>query len=149
MIVAMADIDHFKRINDEHGHLGGDDVLRAIGGLIQGSLEADDYAGRYGGEEMLLVLSDSDDRGAERVLKLHHLLRGTPFAAAGHPLRLTCSIGIAWARSGDDWESLIGRADKALYDAKAAGRDRVVENRRMTPPAMSLTEERRRGRGGR
>ena len=78
-------------------------MLRAIGGLIQGSLEADDYAGRYGGEEMLLVLSDSDDRGAERVLKLHHLLRGTPFAAAGHPLRLTCSIGIAWARSGDDW----------------------------------------------
>ena len=147
MIVALVDIDHFKKINDAYGHLGGDDVLRAIGSIVRDSLCPGDYAGRYGGEELLLVLSDTDDRGAARVLKLHHLLRGTSFAAAGNAIRLTCSIGVAWARRGDDWESLIGRADKALYEAKETGRDQVIENRRVIPPHLTLAEERRRGRG--
>ncbi len=130
MIVALVDIDHFKRVNDDFGHLGGDDVLRAVGRLVSKTLRGGEFAGRYGGEEILLVLDDSDGRGAERVLDLHHAFRGSPFNAAGQAIRVTCSIGLAWAIGGDDWESLIGRADHALYEAKADGRDKVVESGR-------------------
>ncbi len=143
MIAAMVDIDHFKRINDTFGHLGGDDVLRAVGDMMRRCLEPGEFAGRYGGEEILLVLSDADGSGAQRVLDLHHALRGTPFSAAGAPLRLTCSIGVAWARRGDNWESLIGRADEALYKAKSEGRDRVVESGRIYTDSMTFTPERR------
>ncbi len=130
MIVALLDIDNFKAVNDRYGHLGGDDVLRAMGRLVRKAVRVGEYAGRYGGEEILLVLDDSDGRGAERVLDLHHAVRGESFSAAGKELRVTCSVGLAWAMHGDDWESLIGRADQALYEAKDAGRDRVVERAR-------------------
>ena len=143
MIIALVDIDHFKRVNDNYGHLGGDDVLRAVGRLIAKALRPGEYAGRYGGEEALIVLSDADGRGAERVLELHHIMRGMPFAAAGYEIRLTCSIGVAWARRGDNWESLIGRADDALYRAKNAGRNRVVESGRLNPTAETVVHERR------
>ena len=131
MIVALVDIDNFKAVNDRYGHLGGDDVLRAMGRLVRKAVRVGEYAGRYGGEEILLVLDDSDGRGAERVLDLHHAVRGESFSAAGKALRVTCSVGMAWAIRGDDWESLIGRADQALYEAKDAGRDRVVERARV------------------
>ena len=131
MIVALLDIDNFKAVNDRYGHLGGDDVLRAMGRLVRKAVRVGEYAGRYGGEEILLVLDDSDGRGAERVLDLHHAVRGWSFSAAGKELRVTCSVGLAWAMRGDDWESLIGRADQALYEAKEAGRDRVVERARV------------------
>ncbi len=127
LIVALLDIDHFKTVNDGYGHLGGDDVLRAMGRLVRKAVRVGEYAGRYGGEEILLVLDDTDGCAAERVLDLHHAVRGESFSAAGKELRVTCSVGLAWAVRGDDWESLIGRADQALYEAKAAGRDRVVE----------------------
>lgn len=129
MIVALIDIDHFKQVNDKHGHLGGDDVLRSIGRLISGTIRDGEHAGRYGGEEILLVLQDADGAGAKRVLNLHRAFRENTFSAAGTVIRLTCSIGLSWAVPGDDWESLVGRADTALYEAKEAGRDRVVESR--------------------
>ena len=131
MIVALLDIDNFKAVNDRYGHLGGDDVLRAMGRLVRKAVRVGEYAGRYGGEEILLVLDDSDGRGDARVLDLHHAVRGESFSAAGKELRVTCSVGMAWAMRGDDWESLIGRADQALYEAKDAGRDRVVERARV------------------
>ncbi len=131
MIVALLDLDHFKRINDEHGHLGGDHVLRAMGGLVAAAIRGGEYAGRYGGEEILLVLDDSDGRAAERVLDFHQSVRRAPFDAGGTAIRVTCSVGLAWATAGDDWESLIGRADDALYEAKEGGRDRVIESRRV------------------
>jgi diguanylate cyclase (GGDEF)-like protein len=143
LIVALLDIDHFKRVNDEYGHLGGDDVLRAVGRMVSLVLRGGEYAGRYGGEEILLVLNDADGSGADRVLELHHAFRGGSFNAAGHAIRLTCSIGLAWARRGDNWETLIGRADDALYKAKGAGRDRVVESGRINPPLRGLENERR------
>jgi diguanylate cyclase (GGDEF)-like protein len=143
LIVALLDIDHFKRVNDEYGHLGGDDVLRAVGRMVSLVLRGDEYAGRYGGEEILMVLNDQDGSGADRVLELHHAFRGGSFNAAGHAIRLTCSIGLAWARRGDNWETLIGRADDALYKAKGAGRDRVVESGRINPPVRGIVNERR------
>ena len=130
LVVALLDIDHFKLVNDNYGHLGGDDVLRAIGRLVANDIWDGECAGRYGGEEILLVLNDADGRGAERILHLLHTVRGTPFNAAGELIRVTCSIGVAWAVSGDDWEFIIGRADDALYEAKSSGRDRVAERRR-------------------
>ncbi len=143
LVVALLDIDHFKRVNDTYGHLGGDDVLRAIGRLVLEDIWDGEYAGRYGGEEILLILDDTDGRGAERVLHLLHTIRGTPFNAAGHSIRVTCSIGLAWAVPGDDWESLIGRADDALYEAKTSGRDRVAERRRGSLIERDMRNERR------
>ena len=148
MIVALLDIDHFKRVNDSYGHLGGDDVLRAIGRLVSKTIWDGEHAGRYGGEEILLVLDDTDGRGAERVLELLHAVRGSSFNAAGRAVRITCSIGLAWAMHGDDWESLIGRADDALYEAKASGRDQVVERPRGVQVVRTATNDRRARPGG-
>ena len=150
IVVALLDVDHFKRVNDTHGHLGGDDVLRAMGRLIARSVRGGEYAGRYGGEEILLVLNDCDGRGAERVLDLHLAIRHDTFDAAGAAIHVTCSIGVAWAVQGDNWESLIGRADEALYQAKHDGRDRVAESRLAKPslsgaPAISTPDARRQG----
>ena len=134
LVVALLDVDHFKTINDTCGHLGGDEVLRAMGRIIRRHLRADEFAGRYGGEEALLVLDDRDGEAAERVLNLHLAIRHDTFNAGGKPTRVTCSIGVAWALPGDRWETLIGRADKALYEAKHSGRDRVAESRQEVTP---------------
>ncbi len=142
LVVALLDIDHFKHVNDTYGHLGGDDVLRAIGRLVSATVWDEGDAGRYGGEEVLLVLDDADGCGAERILNLLQTIRRTAFNAAGKSIRVTCSIGLAWAVHGDDWESLIGRADDALYEAKAAGRNQLVERRR--PPIVQRVSNERR-----
>lgn len=129
LVIALLDIDHFKSINDNHGHLGGDEVLRALGRSISKAMRDGEVAGRYGGEEMLLVLKDADGCAAERVLDLHRSIRHGTFRVGDGPVQVTCSIGVAWAGHGDSWETLVGRADAALYEAKGAGRDRVVESR--------------------
>ena len=129
MIVALVDLDHFKRVNDDHGHLAGDDVLRMTGIRVSAILREREYAGRYGGEEILLVLNDRDGQGAGRVLDLHRSIRQAPFFVDDAQVFVTCSIGVTWAGHGDDWRSLIRRADAALYEAKTTGRDRVVERR--------------------
>lgn len=137
-LIALLDIDHFKAINDRHGHLAGDDVLRALGALVGKALRQNEYAGRYGGEEVLLVLEDRDGNAGERVLALHRLLRQERVVGGGREIDVTCSIGLAWARAGDNWETLIGRADEALYDAKRSGRDRVMESRRVPRRRISV-----------
>ncbi len=142
MIVALVDIDHFKRVNDNHGHLGGDGILRSMGRLVSRFVMDGEYAGRYGGEEILLVLDDSDGRGAERILNLHLAIRHDIFEVGTTAVKVTCSIGLAWAIPGDDWESLIGRADGALYKAKESGRDRVVESLRVVRTMSSLAGRR-------
>ena len=126
-LVAMVDIDHFKRINDRYGHLAGDEVLQAVGARIAGMLRDGEYAGRYGGEELMVVIDDRDGDGAERISRLHRSVRETPFEIGDGAVTVTCSIGSAWVRGSDDWTSLVGRADAALYEAKSLGRDRVVE----------------------
>ncbi len=127
MLVAMVDIDHFKQINDRYGHLGGDEVLRAIGARVTGLLREDEYAGRYGGEELMVVLDKRDGHGAEHLSRLHRFIRETPFEIGGGAVTVTCSIGSTSISSSDDWTSLVGRADAALYEAKSSGRDRIVE----------------------
>ena len=140
LVIALLDLDHFKRINDSYGHLGGDEVLRSLGSIIRRSIRHDEFAGRYGGEEILLVLDDGDDFAAERVLNLHLAIRHNTFKAGCEPIAVTCSIGVAWVSKGDNWETLIGRADAALYKAKDAGRDRVVESRSHDAPQPGSRE---------
>ncbi len=128
LMVAMVDIDHFKTINDRHGHLTGDDVICAMAVRVASLLRDGECAGRYGGEEFIIVLDDEDGRGAERILVFHQMVRQGPFHMEDASIAVTCSIGLAWSGPGDDWKSLIGRADAALYKAKASGRDRVIES---------------------
>ena len=129
VIVALLDLDHFKQINDRCGHLVGDEVLLLVSMRIAASLRDGEYAGRYGGEEFLIVLKDADGRGAARVLELHQSIRGAPLFVDELEIRATCSIGITWAGPGQTWKSVIERADAALYEAKTSGRDRIVETR--------------------
>ena len=126
LTVGLLDIDHFKHINDRHGHLIGDDILQEIGRRLNLALEPGDCAGRYGGEEMLIVLQAEPGRGVERIRALRQAVCGPVFRLEHEALAVTCSIGVAQARERDDWTGLVGRADAALYRAKVAGRDRIV-----------------------
>ncbi len=121
------DLDHFKEINDRHGHAAGDACLVAVIRPIQAELRQSDVVGRYGGEEFVVLLSSVDAAGAqaiaERILERVAQLRVTNFGA---PIRLTCSIGVAGSDTTGVWgEELIARADSAVYAAKNAGRNQV------------------------
>jgi len=117
----LADIDHFKRINDTHGHLVGDAVLTAVAHVLQDGLRASDLAVRWGGEEFLLVLKGCDLSEAQRIAEN---LRAA-VAALKDPLPVTISVGIARFDGDEAPEQTVDRADGALYRAKSAGRNRV------------------------
>ncbi len=127
-VVLSIDVDHFKRINDMHGHAAGDEALRLLAGVLEGSLRETDVLGRMGGEEFLLLLRMSDRAGG--MLAAHRIQRALaaqPVTSANPPLHLTVSIGMVVLPPGttdpvDEW---LLRADAALYRAKAQGRDRV------------------------
>ncbi len=127
--VVMADIDHFKAVNDRHGHSTGDSVLEAVGALLKRRLRGSDHGGRYGGEEFLMVLANADGDGA-RVFaeRLRQEVASTELAAeTGGVIRVTLSIGVATL--GPEHETpgdLVSQADEALYRAKQAGRNRVA-----------------------
>jgi diguanylate cyclase (GGDEF)-like protein len=125
LAVLMCDVDHFKQVNDQYGHARGDEVLRSIGTVLGGSLRTIDFAGRYGGEEFLVVLSDADAdsaRGtAERIRAAVAAIRLPDFDR-----QITLSVGIAvLPGNGRDATTLLAAADQALYLAKDNGRDRV------------------------
>jgi diguanylate cyclase (GGDEF)-like protein len=125
--VVMADIDHFKAINDTHGHAVGDVVLREVGERLRAGLRGYDCLGRYGGEEFLLVLPGSDDVSARGVAeRARWAISSTPIAAEGVSLPVTVSMGVAASDdTPTDAAPLVARADEALYRAKTAGRNRV------------------------
>lgn len=130
LALLMIDVDHFKRINDNHGHPAGDEVLRAVVGLLSGRLRRQDIIGRYGGEEFCIVVPDTDRSGA---LKLAESLRetvaaGTMVTEQGEALQVTVSIGCALCPPGAErnLKDLLAEADSALYAAKQAGRNRMV-----------------------
>ncbi len=127
LTVGLVDIDHFKRINDGFGHLVGDDILSEMGRRLAASLRAGEEAGRYGGEEILIVIRDARPSGAERMREFARAMCAEEFVVEDDFLAVTCSVGVAHARRHDTWKSLIGRADRALYCAKTEGRDRIVE----------------------
>lgn len=126
--VAMVDMDHFKHINDGHGHASGDIVLRRFARVASTSLRDVDVVGRWGGEEFLMILSGVDGNGAvEAVERLRRAVAALEVELPGGAcIRLTVSIGVACWKGDESIELLISRADRALYDAKSAGRNRVI-----------------------
>ncbi len=124
--IGLLDIDHFKRINDRYGHLVGDEILKEMGRRLKLAFKPGEYAGRYGGEEILIVLEAEQVPDVDRIQVLNRAACGEPFKVEDEVIDMTCSIGVAHEHARDDWKSLIGRADKALYRAKAEGRDRIV-----------------------
>ncbi len=123
----MLDIDHFKKINDTYGHAAGDAVLQEVGRRIERELRADDFAGRYGGEEFVVILPSTSLEKAKRVAeRIGYALRTEPFKFEGDTTIITGSMGVAAANVPLDEQSLLRNADSALYEAKRAGRDCVV-----------------------
>ena len=116
------DLDEFKAFNDANGHLAGDDLLRDFATELRARMRTIDFVARFGGEEFSAVLSGTDATGAERLLDdLHRLLRESE-----RTKEVTFSAGVALWDGTESGEELIGRADRALYAAKAAGRDRTI-----------------------
>lgn len=127
LTVCAIDLDHFKSINDSHGHAVGDGVLRQFAQLLGKHLRPIDLAGRIGGEEFLLLMPNANTTGAVRaLLRLREIVRTLVSPAQVPGLRLTFSAGLTEALADDTAELIYKRADLALYAAKAAGRDRVA-----------------------
>lgn len=123
----MGDLDHFKAINDRHGHLAGDQVLRVFGALLKQHARGSDIYCRYGGEEFLLVLPlMAQDSAVERAEQLRGALAAEPIPYGTSPIEVTASFGVAtFPGDGRTGDALIAAADNALYAAKEAGRNRV------------------------
>lgn len=129
LCVLVMDIDHFKAINDTHGHHGGDMVLRQVGALLQTSFRAADLCGRIGGEEFAMVLADTPiEAGLSVAEQLRHdISQLTIELSPGQTLQVTVCLGVVAAHlSSDDLPMLLQRADAAMYRAKARGRNRVL-----------------------
>ena len=124
--VIMLDIDHFKKVNDTYGHLRGDQVLRAVAKNINSILRKTDYCGRYGGEEFLVVLTQTDAEGAKLCAeRIRKRIERQEIPELGPDFKLTASLGLTEYRIREVLEDVIGRADEALYRAKKRGRNRV------------------------
>ena len=116
------DIDHFKSINDIYGHQVGDDILLAFAKLIKANIRKNDYIGRWGGEEFIVLCPETDiEQAATIARKMLDVIRGHRFPVAGE---VRASIGVSATHPGDTAEALVSRADDALYEAKNNGRDR-------------------------
>ncbi len=129
LTAVMIDLDHFKRINDTHGHLMGDDVLREVARRLMVTIRPYDAACRYGGEEFLLVMPDFNaDRERDRLNMLHDAVCREPFQFAGGQVNITCSFGVSTLFRDQEIsvEEFLDRADRALYAAKRLGRNRIA-----------------------
>jgi len=126
LAVALVDVDRFKRVNDAHGHATGDAVLLEVARRMAGRLRAEDHIGRFGGEEFLVLLPDTDAEAAADVAEaLRAAVSAGPVEVGGLSLRVTASVG--WAvHAGEAAHELLARADAGLYRAKAEGRNRVA-----------------------
>ncbi len=130
LLMAVLDIDHFKRINDEYGHLAGDKVLKIIAGELAKRVRATDFIARFGGEEFVLLMPSTPMEGGLRLLEvLRTAIEACPFHFKGQPVTITLSGGLAAYHSGEVAEQVFERADQALYRAKRGGRNRIESER--------------------
>ncbi|KTT38180.1 diguanylate cyclase [Pseudomonas oryzihabitans] len=126
LLLAVLDVDLFKRINDGYGHLAGDKVLKIIGGELQRRLRKTDFIARFGGEEFVLLLGATPIAGGVTLLEqLRAAVAACPFHFKGERVVITLSAGLAAFAPGEDADTVFERADQALYRAKRAGRDRL------------------------
>lgn len=124
--LVVADIDHFKQVNDIWGHQAGDHAISSFGELIQGMVRGCDTAGRVGGEEFCIAVWNCHNVPAEKLAeRIRQSFAGLQHAGLNDDIRLTASFGVATARDGETYEHLFARADEALYRAKSQGRNRV------------------------
>ncbi|GEM_PF-1350703 len=124
----LLDLDRFKAINDEFGHLIGDGVIRRVARVAWQTLRRADFAIRYGGEEMLFILPDVNLEGALEIAEqLRESVARDPFSELDAAVRVTASLGVSERGTGESAKRWIGRTDQALYDAKRGGRNRVVQ----------------------
>jgi two-component system cell cycle response regulator len=124
----LLDVDKFKSVNDTHGHQTGDEVLAAVGQLLPGKLRPYAYTARWGGEEFVLALPHTGEEGALRVAeRIRSAIEALELeTAAGEPLKVTASLGVAVRAPNETLSELVERADQAMYSAKRGGRNRVV-----------------------
>lgn len=125
-IAVLGDLDHFKLVNDTHGHLVGDEVLREAARRLLGSVRSYDFVGRYGGEEFLLVLNNCDAKMSMlRAEEIRAAVCHSPFVTSRGPMSITVSVGVVASRDREQQtvEEFLCEADRALYSAKAAGRN--------------------------
>jgi two-component system cell cycle response regulator len=124
--VIILDVDHFKAINDSRGHAGGDAVLRALGRLLDTETRRSDLTGRWGGEEFVMALAHTNGSGARVVAeRLRQRIGALEVRIGATPIAITASLGVATLHAGESLDDLIARADRAMYEAKTAGRNRV------------------------
>lgn len=135
--VAMIDLDHFKRVNDRHGHLAGDQVLQAFAECLSSMLRNVDLVGRLGGEEFALCLPETGGASAAVICgRILERTRNLRVAIGDASVGFTTSIGLTEFRAGDDADDMLLRADTSLYAAKAAGRDRIADDSGATLTAV-------------
>ena len=127
LCIAMLDLDHFKKINDTIGHAAGDDALRLVAEALHATLRTTDICGRYGGEEFLVIWPNVGLQAAGLAAeRLRNAVGNLTVTADDNCLLLGASLGVAEYRRGETLDELVARADAALYEAKHAGRNRVV-----------------------
>ncbi|NBB62752.1 diguanylate cyclase [Pseudomonas sp. ODNR1LW] len=126
LMLAMLDLDHFKRINDNYGHLAGDKVLKIIASVLRKRLRGTDFIARFGGEEFVLLMPSTAPASGLKLLEtLRASIEACPFHFRGEPVTVTLSMGLAAFKTGEHSDLVLKRADQALYRAKNAGRNRV------------------------
>jgi diguanylate cyclase (GGDEF)-like protein len=134
--LCMVDVDHFKAVNDRHGHRVGDEMLRAVGALLGARLRDVDCLARVGGEEFMAVLRDCDSSRGHRVAEsLRHQVAMAAISTTAGELSVTVSIGVAQWRADEAFDDVVERADQALYEAKRGGRNRVEFGEAWPPTA--------------
>jgi diguanylate cyclase (GGDEF)-like protein len=129
LAILMLDVDHFKSINDQYGHLAGDFILHFVAQQCQNSMRSTDIFARYGGEEFICLLPEQTEKGAvELAERIRQLLEQTEVTYEAHRLRVTASFGLALieTESSLTLEQMIDRADQALYQSKRDGRNRIT-----------------------
>jgi len=142
LALLLFDLDHFKQINDNHGHPAGDEALRRASRLLESSLRRGDLAARYGGEEFAAILPGADEEGGVRQAeRVRQAIAKEPLLFEGARIEMRASFGVAvWPEAGDDSQALVDAADRALYAAKQGGRNRVVAASALVRAAIESTE---------
>lgn len=125
--LCVGDLDYFKQVNDEYGHLAGDKVLRLMARILQINLRKIDIVTRFGGEEFVIIMPSTDGASATRAVeKLRKVIEESPFNFQGKPVRITMSFGVTEVKPGDTPDDVFSRADRMLYHAKESGRNKVL-----------------------